>query len=863
MSLYPYQERVQDQLLAGSSVVLQAPTGSGKTRAALAPFIQAFFTLPDHAFPRQCIYSVPMRVLAAQFEREHRHLAESFERRHRQSLRVTIQTGERPEDPEFMGDLVFATLDQVLSSALGVPYSLSAGRANLNVGAVLGSYLVFDEFHLFPHQSMQATLQLLRVLKALAPFALMTATFSSHMLESIAELLDAVPVLVSPEEVEYIESRWGEQPRKAREFFVVDAQLHPRAVREVHQQRSLVVCNTVDRALEVYEGLLALGCRPVPFTHPTLECMYEALRSAQNPEEHTRRKREAVEFLCEQLETGGEEPWVMLLHSRFERPHRQVKEELLQALWSKEAVEKGRQLPSLIVVATQVVEVGLDISSQVLHTELAPAASVFQRAGRCARYPGERGRVYVYRVPEKDNGSPNYAPYGGSKVEVAVCERTWEALCQRDGTVLHFAQEQEVIDAAHGDADQAMLWAMREDEGRIWELITDALVFGEVSARPELIRKVDSRTVIVYDAPDGLSEESPYRFEGFSLWHGTLRGKLLDLKLVAEAQHIPWVLRYPRAVEEEEESRIPVAYQWVDVEEVTDVSASLLFAVHPRLVAYDAERGFRLGVSGDGSYRSPEATRRGKNQQEYGYELESYVDHIRCMRRVFEGTHPGRWEPAGGELRRRLAWVAQRFADLEGEGHIPPGLLERAVRLVMALHDVGKLDRRWQRWAAKYQEAIGATVPPFLVVHTRYDPGNPVHRDARRKVRGKPKTHAGEGAIASLRVLKEALSEETQGKLWRVALMAIARHHSPHTHDAGAFALHPKAQATVAEALGVMGEESWRVWAEHLVKKVDTPPNLEKRLLESPPEEHWNWWFLYFILVRILRLCDGLSQEEV
>jgi CRISPR-associated endonuclease/helicase Cas3 len=36
---YPYQERLAAILHAGSSVVLRAPTGAGKTWAAIAPFL--------------------------------------------------------------------------------------------------------------------------------------------------------------------------------------------------------------------------------------------------------------------------------------------------------------------------------------------------------------------------------------------------------------------------------------------------------------------------------------------------------------------------------------------------------------------------------------------------------------------------------------------------------------------------------------------------------------------------------------------------------------------------------------------------------------------------------------------------------
>ncbi len=65
-----------------------------------------------------------------------------------------FKTGEFAEDPEFTSDLIFTTIDQTLSSLLGVPYGLSQGQSNLNVGAILGSYLVFDEFHLYPEESI-------------------------------------------------------------------------------------------------------------------------------------------------------------------------------------------------------------------------------------------------------------------------------------------------------------------------------------------------------------------------------------------------------------------------------------------------------------------------------------------------------------------------------------------------------------------------------------------------------------------------------------------------------------------------------------------------------------------------------------
>ena len=120
ISLYPYQQRVKSLIQEGKSVVLQAPTGAGKTRAALAPYIESYFSDEPDRLPRKCIYSVPMRVLANQFNEEFSGLAQSYDRRFRpqQELRVKIQTGEHPDDPQLLGNLIFATNDHSISSSL-------------------------------------------------------------------------------------------------------------------------------------------------------------------------------------------------------------------------------------------------------------------------------------------------------------------------------------------------------------------------------------------------------------------------------------------------------------------------------------------------------------------------------------------------------------------------------------------------------------------------------------------------------------------------------------------------------------------------------------------------------------------------
>ncbi len=60
-----FQTEPGRHLLSGRNVILQAPTGSGKTKAALFPYLLArSYSLN---FPRKMLYCVPMRVLARSF----------------------------------------------------------------------------------------------------------------------------------------------------------------------------------------------------------------------------------------------------------------------------------------------------------------------------------------------------------------------------------------------------------------------------------------------------------------------------------------------------------------------------------------------------------------------------------------------------------------------------------------------------------------------------------------------------------------------------------------------------------------------------------------------------------------------------
>ncbi len=151
---------------------------------------------------------------------------------------------------------------------------------------------------------------------------------------------------------ELLPSRVAESRYKSRRRVEVEVRDEAliNAVNDIAEEkgRALVVTNTVNRAREIYKEL--------------------------------KEKREDV----------------YLFHSRFINEDKRRKMELV------EGIQRG------ILVATQVVEVSLDIDYDVLYTEAAPIDALVQRFGRVNRRGlKRRGRSYIF----KPEGKRPYLPY--------------------------------------------------------------------------------------------------------------------------------------------------------------------------------------------------------------------------------------------------------------------------------------------------------------------------------------------------------------------------------------------------------------------------------------------------------------------
>jgi CRISPR-associated endonuclease/helicase Cas3 len=373
--------------------LIRIPTGLGKTEGILAAWSFHRIGLMNEDWPRRLVWCLPMRVLVEQTEQVARQIADRIPESGRPFVTVLMggeDSGEwflHPERPA----IVIGTQDMLLSRALNRGYASGRGRWPVEFGLLNQDALwVMDEVQLMDvGLATSAQLQAFREAdrgKGLRPCHTwwMSATLQPEWLRSV-DTADYHPRWVgSLCEVpagERSGGLWGvPKPLTLEEIDATDHAAFARRILESHRAAlageygriTLVVCNTVDRASRTFDALRAVG------------------------------------------RTAG----IELVHSRFRPAEREAwRDRFLSRTACTAGVDR-------IIVATQVVEAGVDISAGRLVTELAPWPSLVQRFGRCARYGGAGAVVVVDRGRDDRSAAP-YAP--------AEMESAWEALQELDG----------------------------------------------------------------------------------------------------------------------------------------------------------------------------------------------------------------------------------------------------------------------------------------------------------------------------------------------------------------------------------------------------------------------------------------------
>lgn len=366
---YGYQVRLARQ---GLPAVVQAPTGSGKTGIALAWLWRRMHGPDPDGTPRRLVYALPQRSLVEQVATQLGGWLDRLGLSGEVALHVVMggagETQWRWRQDMHRSAIVVGTVDSLVSKALNRGYGLGRGTYPVDFALVTnGAHWVIDEIQLC-RESTTTLRQLAAFAGSLGtaePFGLtcMSATVSRTLLETVdnPELDDGDIVAIE------LADRAGELAvrlgaRRTIGRLAAEAGSYreiARFVAELHRPGTLTlaVMNTVDAARKVYAALPPCGADAT------------------------------------------------LIHSRFRGRERTA----LAARIATDPSSGGH-----IVVATQVVEAGLDLNAALLVTEAAPWPSVVQRAGRCNR----TGRVPDARllwVPP-----PKHHPYEEADVAASA-----------------------------------------------------------------------------------------------------------------------------------------------------------------------------------------------------------------------------------------------------------------------------------------------------------------------------------------------------------------------------------------------------------------------------------------------------------
>ncbi|MGW1993011.1 type I-G CRISPR-associated helicase/endonuclease Cas3g [Embleya sp. NPDC001921] len=384
---YAYQETLaRDDL----PQVLCVPTGCGKTVAAVLPWLWRRLAHPRSAVrratPGRLVYVLPLR---SSVEQTHRLITDWIGRLgHAAAVDVRVLSlGAEPEADDWQvrparPTVLIGTQDLVLSRLLMRGHGEWRASWPLSFGLLhAGTRFVFDEPYLMgPGLETSAQLQGLRD-------ELGTVGGSSTM------WMTAMPDA----------SRLGtpDHPTVARVVNALDLPLGAELARRVEAARTIefaaMPASPASYPTAVAEELLRRH-RPGTRTMAIL-----------NTDERAGAVRAALDVLAAGQALA---PEVLGLHARFRPPER-------AALIARLAEEPGPA--GQVVVTTQVVEAGVDVTARVLLTEVAPWPSIVQRAGRCNRDGREPDARLLWTWPPVDRaGDAGHAPYAGAELRCAA-----------------------------------------------------------------------------------------------------------------------------------------------------------------------------------------------------------------------------------------------------------------------------------------------------------------------------------------------------------------------------------------------------------------------------------------------------------
>ncbi|WP_367996304.1 CRISPR-associated endonuclease Cas3'' [Haloferax volcanii] len=420
------------------------PTGMGKTLTGLS----AALSVRDRLGQKRVIYALPFTSIIDQVVAEveqiyqvdttgrlltaHHHLSEAT---------IVDESDESADEADANDDIAgmlaeswragmtVTTFVQLFESLAG-----PANRQSMKLPALRNSVVVLDEPQSLPLDWWKLVPRLVRMLTEQygATVIAMTAT-QPQLFDDATELVSAPETYFEATErvryelddsaTRYIDSR--EEPKSyaeaASEIVDESAGANGTKSRETGETESvLAICNTIDSA----QALTAHVTESLSDAISVGSVYADVLESTDRDSTDTE-----VATVAERVADAGGQP-VLHLSTRL-RPVDRLR--LIET--AKLLTERGC---SLVVVSTQLVEAGVNISFDRVYRDLAPIDSIVQAAGRCNRsFERDRGRVVVWwlEAPDEQTKTPSEAVYNRGTALLPVATETLDDIGGGEGTI--------------------------------------------------------------------------------------------------------------------------------------------------------------------------------------------------------------------------------------------------------------------------------------------------------------------------------------------------------------------------------------------------------------------------------------------
>ena len=348
---YPYQKK-----LAESSIpsVINVPTGAGKTESAILG-VWLWHRLHDDGTPRRLIYCLPQRVLVEQTEQRVKGWLKNLGLEEEIGVALLLGGDQDKEFDKYPAKdcIIIGTQDVLISGALNRRYGTNPFSWPITFGLLNNDCLwILDEIQIMEN-ALPTSIQLDAFRKSFKTFGpchtvWMSATLQPEWLKTVNSTSDKLDVHgITKQDKEHSELKKRNNAikilRKAK--IVLKKKYEKTDVQYLHSLHiqgtvTIIMTNTVKRAQDLYDL----------FKNIQVDCK--------------------------------------LIHSRFRTADRTKLNK-----WINDLDENQDK----IIISTQVLEAGVDISAHTMITENAPWSNMVQRFGRCNR-KGELRNAEVYWI---------------------------------------------------------------------------------------------------------------------------------------------------------------------------------------------------------------------------------------------------------------------------------------------------------------------------------------------------------------------------------------------------------------------------------------------------------------------------------